>query len=193
MKYRINEFAKRIGVTAHTLRRWEREGKLSPSERTLGGHRIYTELDLQTALRLPLAEKEKRNVIYCRVSSAGQKEDLQSQIVAMEAFALGRGLITETITEIGGGMNFNRRKFNKLLVDIIAGEIGTVIVAHEDRLARFGFDLIKNLAEQYGCEVIVVNKKELSPEQEMTEDLMSIIHTFSCRLYGLVNTKKQRI
>ena len=192
MKYRINEFAKRIGVTAHTLRRWEREGKLSPSERTLGGHRIYTELDLQTELRLPLAEKEKRNVIYCRVSSAGQKDDLQSQIVAMEAFALGRGLITETITEIGGGMNFNRKKFNKLLIDIIAGEIGTVIVAHEDRLARFGFDLIKNLAEQYGCEVIVVNKKELSPEQEMTEDLMLIIHTFSCRLYGLRKYKKAK-
>ena len=192
MKYRINEFAKRIGVTPHTLRRWEREGKLSSSERTLGGHRIYTELDLQTALRLPFAEKEKRNVIYCRVSSAGQKDDLQSQIVAMESFALGRGLITETITEVGGGMNFNRKKFNKLLVDIIAGEVGKVIVAHEDRLARFGFDLIKNLAEQYGCEVIVVNKKELSPEQEMTEDLMSIIHTFSCRLYGLRKYKKAK-
>jgi len=192
MKYRTSEFARRIGVTAHTLRRWEREGRLSPSERTLGGHRIYTELDLQTALRLPLAEKVKRNVIYCRVSSAGQKDDLQSQIVATEAFALGRGLITETIAEIGGGMNFNRKKFNKLLIDIIAGEIGTVIVAHEDRLARFGFDLINNLAVQYGCTIIAVNKKELSPEQEMTEDLMSIIHIFSCRLYGLRKYKKAK-
>jgi len=73
----------------------------------------------------------------------------------MESFALGRGLITETITEVGGGMNFNRKKFNKLLVDIIAGE-------------------------------------ELSPEQEMTEDLMSIIHTFSCRLYGLRKYKKAK-
>jgi predicted site-specific integrase-resolvase len=110
----------------------------------------------------------------------------------MEMFALGRGLITETITEIGGGMDFSRKKFMQLVTDIISGEVGTVIVAHKDRLARFGFDLIDNLAKQYGCEIIVVNREELSPQQEMVEDLMSIIHTFSCRLHGLRKYKKAK-
>ena len=180
-----------MGVTADTLRRWDREGKLSPNK-TISGHRMYTELDFQKALRITIDQKPKRAVIYCRVSSSNQKDDLQSQIQAMEYFALGRGLVTETITEIGGGMNFSRKKFMQLITDIISGEIGTVIIAHKDRLARFGFELVDNMAKQYGCEIIVVNKEELSPQQEMIEDLMSIIHTFSCRLYGLRKYKKAK-
>jgi predicted site-specific integrase-resolvase len=191
MAYKIAEFSKRLGVSAHTLRRWDKEGKLTPS-RTMGGQRIYTELDFQKALRMRVDEKPKRTVIYCRVSSPNQKDDLQSQIQAMEMFCLGRGLIAETITEIGGGMNLSRKKFMQLVTDIISGEVGTVIIAHKDRLARFGFDLVDNLAKQYGCEIIVVNREELSPQQEMVEDLMSIIHTFSCRLYGLRKYKKAK-
>ena len=191
MAYKISEFAKRLGVSADTLRRWDREGKLSP-QRTMGGQRIYSELDFQKALRVTVDEKPKRAVIYCRVSSPNQKDDLQSQIQAMEMFALGRGIITETITEIGGGMDFSRKKLMQMVTDIICGEIGTVIIAHKDRLARFGFDLVDNIAKQYGCEIIVVNKEELSPQQEMVEDLMSIIHTFSCRLYGLRKYKKAK-
>jgi len=191
MTYKITEFAKLLGVTADTLRRWDREGKLVPSK-TMGGHRIYTDLDFQKALRITVDKKPKRAVIYCRVSSPNQKDDLRSQVEAMELFALGRGMITETITEIGGGMNFTRKKLLQLLTDIINGDIGTVVVAHKDRLARFGFELIENIAVQYGCEIIVVNAERLSPQQEMVEDLMSIIHTFSCRLNGLRKYKKAK-
>jgi len=141
---------------------------------------------------MSVEDKPKRNVIYCRVSSPNQKDDLKSQVQAMEMFALGRGMIVETITEIGGGMDFSRKKFMQIINDIIAGEIGTVIVAHKDRLARFGFEMIDNLAKTYGSEILVVNKEELSPQQEMVEDLMSIIHTFSCRLYGLRKYKKAK-
>ncbi|MCL2549187.1 MAG: IS607 family transposase [Symbiobacteriaceae bacterium] len=191
MTYKTTEFAKRLGVSPDTLRRWDREGKLVPN-RSMGGHRIYTDQDFQKALRISVDEKPKRAVIYCRVSSPNQKDDLQSQVEAMEMFALGRGLISETITEIGGGMNFSRKKLMTLITDIISGEIETVIVAHKDRLARFGFELIDNLAKQYGCEIIVANVERLSPQQEMVEDLMSIIHTFSCRLYGLRKYKKAK-
>ena len=191
MRYRIGEFAAKLGVHIETLRRWDKQGLL-PSQRSLGGNRYYTDEDFQRALRISIANKPKRNVIYCRVSSPNQKDDLKSQVSAMETFALGRGLITETITEIGGGMNFSRKKFMQLVNDIISGEVGTVIVAHKDRLARFGFELVDNLAKTYGCEIIVVNKEELSPQQEMVEDLMSIIHTFSCRLYGLRKYKKAK-
>ena len=191
MRYKIGEFAAKLNVHTDTLRRWDSNGKLV-AQRSVGGTRYYTDEHFQKALRLELEQKPKRNVIYCRVSSPNQKDDLQSQIQAMETFALGRGLVTETITEIGGGMNFSRKKFANLITDIISGEVGTVIVAHKDRLARFGFEMVDNLAKQYGCEIIVVNREELSPQQEMVEDLMSIIHTFSCRLYGLRKYKKAK-
>ena len=190
-KMSITEFANTLGVIPDTVRRWERSGKLSP-ERTHGGHRRYTEKDVQNALRLKILDKPKRKVIYCRVSGANQKDDLKSQVEVMELFAIGRGLITETITEIGDGMNMSRPKFLKIVTDIINGDIDTVIVAHKDRLARFGFELVENIAKTYGCEIIVVNCEKLSPQQEMVEDLMSIIHTFSCRLYGLRKYKKAK-
>jgi len=191
MRYKIGEFAAKLNVHADTLRRWDQSGKLV-AQRSVGGTRYYTDEHFQKALRLELEQKPKRCVIYCRVSSPNQKDDLQGQIQAMEMFALGRGLITETIAEIGGGMNFSRKKFTKLITDIINGDVGTVIVAHKDRLARFGFEMVDNLAKQYGCEIIVVNREELSPQQEMVEDLMAIIHTFSCRLYGLRKYKKAK-
>lgn len=103
----------------------------------------------------------------------------------MMDFATARGYVYEVWEEIGGGMNLNRPKFLKLVNGIIDGEIGVVIVAHKDRLARFGFDLVKNLADEYGARIIVANRTDMSPQQEMVEDLMSIIHTYSCRLYGL--------
>ena len=79
-----------------------------------------------------------------------------------------------------------------IITNVINGEIGTLVVAHKDRLARFGFELIENLCKQYGCELIVMNQESLSPQQEMVEDLMSIIHTFSCRLYGLRKYKSKK-
>ncbi|MDR2088846.1 MAG: IS607 family transposase [Clostridiales Family XIII bacterium] len=187
----ITEFAKTIGVIPDTVRRWERSGKIKPM-RTVGGHRRYTEKDVSDALRLKMRDKPKRKIIYCRVSGPNQKDDLRSQVEAMETFALGRGLITETVTEIGGGMNMSRPKFLKLVTDIVNGDVDTVIVAHKDRLARFGFDLVDNLAKTYGCEILVVNCEKLSPQAEMVEDLMSIIHTFSCRLYSLRKYKKAK-
>ena len=191
MRYKIGEFAAKLNVHIDTLRRWDSSGKLV-AQRSVGGTRYYTDEHFQKALRLELEQKPKRDVIYCRVSSPNQKDNLQVQIQAMETFALGRGLVTETITEIGGGMNFSRKKFMKLITDIISGDVGRVIVVHKDRLTRFGFEMIDNLAKQYGCEIIVVNREELSPQQEMIEDLMTIIHTFSYRLYGLRKYKKAK-
>ena len=191
MVMNITEFARIIGVIPDTVRRWERSGKIT-ADRTVGGHRRFTDMHVQQALRLKMQDKEKRKVIYCRVSSANQKEDLKSQVEAMELFALGRGMITETICEVGGGMNMSRPKFMKMVNDIINGDIDTVIIGHKDRLARFGFELVDNIAKSYGCEIIVVNCERLSPQQEMVEDLMSIIHTFGSRLYGLRKYKKAR-
>jgi predicted site-specific integrase-resolvase len=110
----------------------------------------------------------------------------------MEEFCRGRGLaVDEWIEEIGGGLNFKRKKFLKLMRQIRLGEVNILVVAHKDRLARFAYDFLEEFASWYGCEMVVANQESLSPQAEMVEDLMSIVHTFSCRLYGLRNYKRQ--
>ena len=189
--YRPNEFAKLIGKSTSTLRRWDREGVLSP-KRTPGNQRYYTDEDLRCIFNSEKARTPRKTVVYCRVSSSGQKGDLTSQVKAMETYCLGAGIaVDEWLNEIGGGLNFKRKVFLKLMKSIRMGEVEHLLVAHKDRLARFAFELIEELASWYECKITVVNQESLSPQQEMVEDLMSIIHTFSCRLYGLRNYKKQ--
>ena len=88
-------------------------------------------------------------------------------------------------------MNFKRKSFLKILDRMQHGEVSKILVAHKDRLMRFGFDLFEHIAQEAGCEIVVVNQESLSPQQEMVEDLMSIVHTFSCRLYGMRKYKSQ--
>ena len=186
--YRIHEFAERIGRSTATVRRWEREGKLV-AKRLPSGHRFFDESDVR--LMLGGAPEKRLTVVYCRVSSAGQKDDLVSQVSAMEIFCLSSGVaVDEWIQEIGGGMNFKRKHFLSIMDRIQRGEIKTLLVAHKDRLMRFGFDLFQHIATENGCEIIVANQESLSPQQERVEDLMAIVHTFSCRLYGMQKYKQ---
>ena len=189
--YRVKEFAKLVGKSPSTLRRWEREGKIKP-KRSQGNQRYYTDKDLQTALNIESTKQKGKVIVYCRVSSRGQLPELKHQVKAMEEFCLGQGLaVDEWISEVGGGLNFKRKKFLKLMRQIRLGEVETLVIAHKDRLARFAFDFIEEFASWYGCKIIIANSESLSPQKEMVEDLMAIIHTFSCRLYGLRSYKKQ--
>ena len=188
--YTIGEFAKRVGVVPKTLQRWDREGRLK-AHRTVTNHRYYTDEDLAIVLGLEKPAKKKRCVVYCRVSSPAQKTDLVNQRQNLEQFCAARGLVVdEWLEEIGGGLNFQRKKFLALVDRIIAGEVGMLVLAHKDRLARFGFSLIEHLCEERQCELIVMNNQSLSPEQELTQDLLTILHCFSSRLYGLRNYRK---
>jgi predicted site-specific integrase-resolvase len=181
--YRPNEFAKRIGKSTKTLRRWDESGVLT-AKRHPSGHRYYDESDVRKVFGEP--PKQRKVVVYCRVSSSNQKDDLQHQIEAMEKFCINGAIaVDEWVTEIGGGMNFKRKLFLKLMDDIQQGKVSKLLIAHKDRLCRFGFDFFERMAKEYGTEMIIVNQESLSPEKEMVEDLLAIIHTFSCRLYGL--------
>ncbi len=188
--YTIGEFAKRVGVVVQTVQRWDREGRLK-ARRTLNNRRYYTEEDVFTVLGSETARQLRHNVAYCRVSSQAQKPDLINQRHVLEQFCSARGLvIDEWIDEVGGGLNFQRKQFLRLLDGIVAGEIATLVIAHQDRLARFGFDLIAHLCEQQHCALLVLNTESLSPEQEMVTDLLTIVHCFSSRLYGLRTYRK---
>jgi len=180
----ITEFAGRIGVIPDTVRRWERMGKIIPN-RTHGGHRRYTQEHLQQILGQRAKQKDKRKVIYCRVSSKEQQAEMESQITAMELFALGRGINTETIAEFGDAMSLARPMLIEIILGIIAGEIDRVIVAHKDRLGRFGFEFIESIAKAYGCEIITVDNHRLSPHHEVVSDFSAVMDVFSHRIEWL--------
>lgn len=185
--------AKLLGVSVKTLQRWEREGRLIPTARTDSNRRLYTEAQIRGFIGLRQAVCEpRRRVAYCRVSSAAQKPDLANQRKVLEEFVVVKGLANvEFVEEVGGGLNFKRKRFLELTEAIGRREIETLILAHWDRLTRFGFEWFEHFAKINGCELLVLNQERLSPEQEMVQDLMTIVHCFSSRLYGLRNYRKK--
>lgn len=186
--YKPGEFARMVGRSVKTLQRWDRENVLVAA-RSPTGRRYYTDAHLRQARGVP--EPERGTVVYMRVSSAAQRPDLANQRRTLEEFCAARGWADcEFIEEVGGGLNFRRRKFLALMDRIGRGEVARLVVAHEDRLARFGFDWFVHYCQTNGCELLVLNAQTLSPEQEMVEDLMTIVHCFSSRLYGLGNYRR---
>ena len=110
----------------------------------------------------------------------------------MEQFCLAKGLaVDEYLSEIGGGMNFKRPIFLNIMKKIENEEVSTLVIAHKDRLCRFGFEFFEYFAKEHGCDLIVVNQPSLSPQEEMIEDMLSIVHAFSSRLSGLEEHKKE--
>ena len=186
--------AKLLGITVKTLQRWEREGRLIPVGRTDSHRRLYTLSQIQSfiGMRQTGNHEPTRLLAYCRVSSNAQKPDLINQRRVLEEFIVSRGLANvEFVEEIGGGLNFKRKKFLTLMEEIGRREIKILILAHRDRLTRFGFEWFEHYAKTHGCEVLVLNQERVSLEQEMVQDLMTIVHCFSSRLYGLRNYRKK--
>jgi putative resolvase len=174
MKKYVNtkEAKNKLGVHPNTLRRWSDEGKIK-TIRTPGGRRLY---DLSS-----LDQSDREKIIYARVSSRNQKDDLQSQIKYLRT----RYPDHKIIEDYGSGLNFKRKGLNSLLESVLSGNVQQIVVTHKDRLSRFGFELFQSLADKYNTELLVLDESNLSPQAELVQDLLSIIHVFSSRLYGL--------
>lgn len=187
----IGQAAKILNVSVKTLQRWDREGRLN-ARRTGTNRRYYDREQLESFLGKPRGVVLDRvAVAYCRVSSQSQRPDLKNQRATITEFCVARGLANvEYVEEIGGGLNFKRPLFLALVDRIVRGNVETLVLAHKDRLARFGIDLLRHLCEVHECKMLVINDEKLSPEREMVEDLMTIVHCFSSRIYGLRNYKK---
>lgn len=178
------EFSQRIGKSVKTLQRWDRE-KILIAHRTPTNRRFYTEDQYNEYMGISIPDSSV-NVIYARVSTRNQRDDLANQVEFLKTYCNAKGVIVdEVITDIGSGLNYKRKQWNKLLDKVMKGEVNTIYIAYHDRFIRFGFDWFKRLCNKFGAEIVVVNNKELSPEQELTEDLINIIHVFSCRSYGI--------
>ena len=146
--YKPCEFAKKLNVSVKTLQRWDNAGILK-AQRSPTGRRCYTEIQYLEYIGQP-AEQEKRSVIiYARVSSSGQKDDLKNQVTFLREYANAKGIIVdEVLTDIGSGLNFKRRKWNELLTRAQNKEVGQILIAHKDRFIRFGFDWYRQWLSQ---------------------------------------------
>ena len=188
--YSVGEFAKKINKSVKSLQKWDRDGKLK-ANRTATNRRYYTHQQYLEYLGLAPTSKAV-TVAYCRVSSNSQKDDLKRQIEYVHDFAKNAGfIIDELLTDVGSGLNFKRKNFINLMERVEAGEIKRIILAHKDRLVRFGFDWFSKFCSNHSVELLVINDERLSPEQEVVQDLISIIHVFSCKVYGLRKYTKQ--
>ena len=187
-KLSISEAAKLKGVSASTLRRWEAEGKLVP-ERTANGHRRY---DLSQLLGIK--SELSFTVAYARVSSHDQKADLERQKQVLELFCATNGWQFQLIEDLGSGLNYNKRGLKRLIKLIADGQVERLVLTHKDRLLRFGSELVFSLCEQFGCEVVIINRTEDSSfEEDLATDVLEIITVFSARLYGSRSHKNKKI
>lgn len=179
MKYgKLKEAAARYNVHFRTILNWAKRGRIKTIT-TPSGARHY---------ELPNNEASEKKIIgYVRVSSHNQKEHLKSQSEVL----LSKYPNAEIVSEIASGLNFKRKKLWYIVEQAIAGNIGTVVVTYKDRLARFGFDFIARIFERFNCKVVVLQQISTSPEQELVEDILAIIHVFSSRLYGLRRYKDE--
>ena len=169
-----------LNVCSATLRRWA-DNKLINYIRTPKGTRLY---DVSS---ITGTTARKQNVCYCRVSSAKQAEDLARQV----AFMREKYPTYEIIQDIGSGLNFKRKGLTRLLERVYSGNVGNVVVSHRDRLTRFGFDLIKTTVAYFGGEIVVLNDvPDEHPQQELTRDLLAILHVYACRMHGQRRYKK---
>lgn len=190
----IHEAAEALGVSAQTLRRWEREGRLLPDERTAGGRRRYDLARLKPEKFRSQAEAVRKTVAYARVSSHDQKDDLERQKQVLELYCARQGWTFEVIADLGSGMNYHKKGLKKLLEAIIEGQVGRLVIAHKDRLLRFGAELVFAICEAKNVEVVILNQGEDTTfEEDLAKDVLEIITVFSARLYGSRSRKNQKL
>lgn len=191
MKLSIHEASKLIGVAVSTMRRWESEGRLIP-ERTEGGHRRY---DRDSLLNYKYhKENIKLTVGYCRVSSSDQREDLSRQVKTVSDYCAAKGYQFKIIQDLGSGLNYNKKGLKELIELICHKEIEKVVINYEDRLIRFGYEIIEQLCFINDVDIEIINYSEdKNHEEELVEDVLSVITVFSARLYGSRSHKTKKI
>ncbi len=189
--YKPKDFAELLGISVKTLQRWDRDGILK-ANRTPTDRRYYT-YDQYLQFKGIQTENDIRDVvIYARVSTRNQKDDLQNQVDFLKQFCNAKGIIVnQCIEDFGSGLNYNRKKWNQLLDDIMENRIKTIVITNKDRFIRFGYDWFEKFCEKFNTKIIIVNNEAFSPNEELVQDIISILHVFSCRLYGLRKYKNQ--
>lgn len=187
--YTMKEASKLLGVHVRTIQKWDKQGKIR-CVRTVGGKRRVPESEIRRILGL---HEERRIIGYARVYSHTQKDDLKRQVEMVKAYAKERGWDVEVLADVGSGLKEDRGNFQKLLKMVMDREVSKVIVAYPDRLTRFGFKVLEEFFRSYGTEIVVIDNEEKSPQEELVEDLITIISHFAGKLYGMRSHKYKKV
>ena len=188
--YSPKEFGKLIGRTTNTLQKWDREGKLKAHRSPTTNRRYYTH-DQYLQYRGLVAQEQGLTIVYTRVSGVAQKLDLANQVHALEAYCKQHSIkVDEWMSDSGSGLNYKRKQFNRLMEMVELGQVRRIIIAHRDRLVRFGYEYFEAFCDRHHTELVVINGEVMSPEQELVRDLIAIVTVFSARLVGLRSYKK---
>lgn len=193
----IKQVAETLNVSQETLRTWDREGKL-PSVRTEGSHRRWRESDILNYMGTQEEEEvpSKTVCIYGRVSSHDQKQhgDLDRQLQRLSEYCAKKKYHVESILkDVGSGLSDSRKGLVKLLNLVVEKKICKVVIEHKDRLTRFQYGLFEFFFKSYGVEIEVVEKRDdIKQEEELVEDIMMLMASFSGRLYGARSAKRRK-
>ena len=185
MKYYSSKTVTQIlGVTAQTLRNWDKEDKLKPAYVKSNGYRYYSE---ESILAYTQERKTKKNlnvIGYARVSSKKQVDDLERQVDNIKEYLSNKYETFDIITDVGSGINYNKPGLLKLIEKINKKEVDLIVVLYKDRLLRFGFELVEYFAKLNNVNIEVLDKIDKTQDQELVEDLVQIINVFSCKIQG---------
>lgn len=197
--YRIGDAAKRLGVCTKTVRRWDATGKIQ-CHRTLGGHRRISHGEIERVLTHHVGSstpsEQSHIAIYCRVSSHDQKKsgDLARQITAAEEFCLQNYQKPDHIfQDVSSGLNTRRGGLKKLCRLIEQKQVRRVIITYPDRLTRFGFAYLTRYFQSHGTEITAIHQQPTrSMQEELVQDLIAIVTSFSGRVHGMRSHRKAR-
>ena len=188
----LKEAMEYLHVSKSSLHRWDEAGKLV-ALRTSGGHRRYRKSELDKFIGIEEINTEQetktdiRAVIYARCSTSEQKSrgDIDRQAARNTEYAVKKGYkVTDIIKDCGSGINDKRKGFVKLCNLVVSDKVDKIIIEHKDRLTRFQYDLISFFFSKFGVELEVTDDKEYTPSEELVNDLMMLMTSFSGKLYS---------
>lgn len=184
-----NKVLKLLNISRPTLCRYVKnhivEARICPN-----GQYDYDEESVYRTLNKNVA---RINVIYARVSTIKQKKDLENQKKTVESYCLSNGIkISDTYLDVGSGINFDRKEFQRLVNDVVNHKISKVYITYKDRLSRVSFDMFKNLFDNFNCEIVVLNDiaDKQMVEKEIFNEIISLIHCFAMKVYSSRRKKK---
>ena len=181
---KAKDVLKILNITRPTLTKYVKENKIKVDS-VINGQYVYNDESVDSLIGLKKEEQNRLNVIYARVSNPPKKY-LDEQLKRLINFCSEKGItVDKEYFDIKSGMNFERDQFKDLIQEIVKGNIELIVIENKDRLCRFGFDLFNEFCKYFKTKIIVVNDlSEKNFEQELTEDLISIIHYFSMKSYS---------
>ncbi len=176
------EVLKILKISRVTLWKYVKSGKIRVKQEP-NGYYIYNDSDVYSLAGI---EDGRLNVVYARVSTQKQKQDLQNQIENCISFINAKGISVDSIySDIKSGMSLDRKGFMEFLNAVMAFKIKAVYISYKDRLARLSYELVEKLFSDYGTKIVIINQCEsISLEQELFEDIMQTIHSFSMKMYS---------